>query len=121
MLHPNPRKFQQNPVEIEAIQFTGTWSSALEIMHWAENVYFVALGYDHQLRRKEEYDHCNGDILDHAQAFLVVKNGIGDQVRLDRVSRDGWVLKEVFEGGYIFSAMTNGDFLKTYVELERTT
>lgn len=89
-----PRHLQtlrKKPVEIEAIQFDGTWGRAIEIMNWANGVYFVPQGYEHNLRRENELDRGSHNLSQDAPAFLVISTLEGDM----RCDRGSWVLRGV--------------------------
>ncbi len=92
MSFTNPTKYRKKPVIVEAICFDGSWTSGLTIMNWAPGTYFVGEGYEHPLRRENEYDPGNGHIYsDRAKAFLVIKTLEGNM----RADQGDWIIKGV--------------------------
>lgn len=85
----NVRRLRKKPVEIKGIQFNGTWGSALEIMNWADNIYFVPPAYDHHLRKPGEMNSEHAK--DTAPPFLVIGTLEGDM----RCDVNSWVLEGV--------------------------
>lgn len=88
-------KFRKRPVVIGAMQFDGTWTSALDVMRWAlgqpGSTYFVGEGYEHDLRRESEFDGSTGSVLSVAPAFLVIPTLEGDH----RADRGDWIIRGV--------------------------
>lgn len=85
----NIRKFSSIPEEIDAIQFRD-WQSATDIFTFGEGFMYVPQGYEHRLRRPEEFDHSNGALFNGASEFLVFKTEQGEY----RVDLGFWVLKK---------------------------
>jgi hypothetical protein len=65
----------------QAMKFKG-WMNAQDIHNWIDGVFYVPEGYEHYLRRKDEYDRGNGHILDDAYSYLVLRVG-NEPVRID--------------------------------------
>ena len=80
-----PKRFRKKPVEIEVMQFDGSWSSYLDIRKWkpAAGITFVPEGYEHPFRKESETDQGNGHILGNAPSFLIIHTLEGDH-RADR-------------------------------------
>lgn len=75
----------------QAVQWDGRFHSAEAIARALNGrviVWPVPQGYEHHLRRENELDRSRGDVLDHADAFLVVHRSASDSdpTRVDR----GW-------------------------------
>lgn len=88
-----PIRFRKKPVIIEAVRFTGSWSSAIDILtghQWA-GIYYVEKVYEHPLRRPAERDGGTGNVLSTAPAFLVVQTLEGDH----RADAGDWIIKGV--------------------------
>ena len=85
-----PSKYVKNPIEIEAIQFTD-WNSAISILEWADGIYHIGEGYEHALRRPEEFDRSNGHINERAVSFLVVKTLEGNM----RADKRDYIIKVI--------------------------
>lgn len=85
------QEYQKKPVRVEAIQFDGTWHRALEIMKWADGVYFVPKGHHHDLRTPGEMDRSIDCVKEDASAFLVVATMEGDM----RCGPGWWVIRGV--------------------------
>ncbi|WPH57941.1 hypothetical protein SEA_RAYTHEFIREFLY_65 [Gordonia phage RayTheFireFly] len=76
----------------QAIQWDGNFHSAEAIARALNGrviVWMVPRGYEHKLRRHNEFDRSNGHILDHAGAFLVVYRSGSDESPV-RVERGDW-------------------------------
>lgn len=86
-----PQQFRKKPVVIEAMQFDGTWGSALRVMRWGSGAYFVADGYEHDLRSAGELGGSTGNVLNEAMAFLVIPTLEGDH----RADRGDWIIRGV--------------------------
>lgn len=94
-----------------AIQFTG-WTQAEGIHKWIPETFFVPEGYEHYLRRKEEFEY-SGHVNKHAPPFLVYTDG-GD-TRIDQY----WWIVEKAPGQYEF--LNQADFKAKYEFWEATT
>lgn len=85
----SPQRFRRTPVEIEAMQWNGVFSSAEAIARWLNGravVWPVPRGYEHGLRRETEKDRSRDDTLDTAEAYLCVygiASSNGEAVRVD--------------------------------------
>lgn len=86
-----PQQFRKRPVVIDAMQFDGSWGSALDVMRWECGAYYVAPAYEHDLRRDSELDGSTGGVLDRAEAFLVIPTLEGDH----RADRGDWIIRGV--------------------------
>lgn len=76
----------------QAVQWDGNFHSAEAIARALNGrviVWMVPRGYEHKLRRHNEFDRSNGHILDHAAAFLVVYRSGSDESPV-RVERGWW-------------------------------
>lgn len=72
--------YRRKPVLVEAKQFTG-WNAAQDMKQWGADIFYVPAGYDHRLRRPNEYDRV-GYIQEFAKEMLVLYNSTGE-VRVD--------------------------------------
>lgn len=106
-------QYRKKPVVIEARQFAN-WSSAIEIMTWATDVYLVPAGAEHPLRRESEHDASNGHVYEeNAPAFLVVKTLEGPM----RADEEHWIIRGV--AGEFYPCKPD-IFEETYEPVEET-
>lgn len=84
----NKGVFQKKPERVRAMQFKG-WTNAVDIQRFAPGSVFVPRGYEHHLRRENEYDRSNGHVYDDiAPPYLAVLTAGGDR----RVDEGDWVV-----------------------------
>lgn len=102
-----PKRMQLRPQFAEVFQFQG-WTNAQQIFRWCKKVFYVGRGYEHELRRENEYDRGNHHILDDAPEFLALET-----------EDEGWVRVDV--GEYVVLGGSDGQDLgkMTQKELER--
>lgn len=99
-------RYSKKPVIVEAEQFTG-WGSAVSIMGWADGIYHVPAGYEHDLRHDHEHDHGNGNVYaDQAPEFLVHKTAT-------RIDLRDWVVRDA-DG--VISRCAPDEFAAAYEE-----
>lgn len=82
MTMKKPQRRQLRPQFAEVMKFEG-WSNAQEIFDWCGKTFFVARGYEHSLRRDNEFDRGNHHILEDAAPFLVLQTSDEGKVRVD--------------------------------------
>jgi hypothetical protein len=101
------RTFTPVQEDVEAVQFQG-WNNAPRIFKWADGVMFVPRGYDHALRRPNEFE-SNGQLVVDAPEFLAVKSGDSEF----RVDVDSWIVKKPSGEMHIYN---HDMFSSTFVE-----
>lgn len=77
-----PKKMQLNPQFAEVMRFEG-WTNVQAIFEWCGKVFFVGSGYEHALRKENEYGRGNHHIRDDAPAFLALDTSDEGWVRVD--------------------------------------
>lgn len=78
-----PERRQLRPQFAEVMKFEG-WSNVREIHDWLKGrIFFVPRGYEHALRRENEFDRSNHHILEDAAPFLVLDSTDQGKVRVD--------------------------------------
>ena len=89
-------KAMKKPVEIECWRFDGYLSTAATIIANGAPALFVPTGYEHHLRRDNEFDAGgNGHIRDDAPAYLAIHTLEG-WMRADI----GWVIIKGVQGEF---------------------
>lgn len=79
----------RKPEYVQAIRFAG-WGSAEAICDELPSLFYVPRGYDHKLRRDNEYDRSNGLLLTMVDDFLVYTSSNGDKLR---VNTGMWIIQ----------------------------
>lgn len=90
------KRFRKKPVEIDAVEYTGTLDNTGYLLGWIEGAggeaSAVAAGAEHRLRRDSEADPSNCNFYpERAKAFLVVHTLEGDM----RADIGDWIIRGV--------------------------